>query len=391
MPLSSPLAQGPGPFPAGLPSPCCHTPDGLDHPCRGTLHCPFVSHFRTSRLSSRREACQGPSCSRDGGEGDRHHVQVRTSPRPCLVLSSVSVLWWSAVLAKGCTRRLRFHLDLRASPPLPNQGPRARRFSLRLTWSQAGSPFNIVPLFLRAPSQDWYRLKVGLRSDLTVDELDPEDFHQRKVFACRWVVDMLGRRRYHTTSIETCRLVSTAGSCSQALTKSRGAPAPSPRPLLEQGPCICCGFADWLRCRLAVELEVGGMMRPMGQMEAVMLEPSSGRRFSSSSWVSSLIKRSNTYLQDISERSGSRNRPSCDDNNPLPPDPSPADPTLPALSRLPTTRPLGPSGLDGATLTRPAQPPMPTRHDLAEPQHGPASSWRVTLPLKLKTDVFIGA
>lgn len=138
LPLSSPLAQGPGPFPAGLPSPCCHTPDGLDHPCRGTLHCPFVSHFRTSRLSSRREACQGPSCSRDGGEGDRHHVRVRTSPRPCLVLSSVSVLWWSAVLAKGCTRRLRFHLDLRASPPLPNQGPRARHFSLRLTWSQAG-------------------------------------------------------------------------------------------------------------------------------------------------------------------------------------------------------------------------------------------------------------
>lgn len=179
----------------------------------------------------------------------------------------------------------------------------------------------------------------------------------------------------------------TAGSWSHALTKSRGAPAPS-QPLLDQNPCLCCGFADWPRRRLAVEVDVGGMMRETGQMEAVMLDPSSACRFSSPPWMSSLIKRSNTlYMKEADPRT---DRPVMTTtppprsisrrSNPASPVPTPDDPSR-----------WVPSGLDGATLTRPVQPPMPTRHDLAEPQHGPTSYWRVTLPLKLKTDVFIGA
>jgi hypothetical protein len=102
-PLAAQLALGKrsGPSPAGLPSPCCHTPDGLD-PCRGTLHCPFVSHFRTSRLSSRRESLPRAVVfkrwrrRRPAFGGARHPVLSGSGPHPNGALFSRQWLWFLA-------------------------------------------------------------------------------------------------------------------------------------------------------------------------------------------------------------------------------------------------------------------------------------------------------
>jgi hypothetical protein len=58
-------------------------------------------------------------------------------------------------------------------------------------------------------------------------------------------------------------------------------------------PACDVGF---LTSREAMELEIGGMMGEMGQMEVVMLDPSSGRWVFSPSSMSSLTK--DLHLQE---------------------------------------------------------------------------------------------